>query len=197
VAESPPHIDLFVSYAQDEDGARAREFADRIGAAGASVWMAERSIAGAENYALEVVAAIDACKVFVILCSPASMASPHVAVELQLAFESGKPRLPLVLEPTTPTGQMRYWLAGANRVEVDGDADQWVPEVVRALQLLGVDCAEARDPSSELENRRRMSETVTLKSPPPVPRVRARPGEGTPAYSPFRPDPPPRPRPKT
>ena len=132
--------EVFISYAQDEDHAAASALADRLEGVGATVWIAERSIEGAQNYADEIVAAIDACKVVVALCSHASMQSRHVAVELSLAFEAGRPRLPLVLDGTPFPGQVRYWLADANRIDISGDADTWFPKVERALQRLDVDC---------------------------------------------------------
>src|SRR6516165_10911181 len=96
-AVNPAGADIFISYAQDEDGARALELADRLEAEGVGVWIAHRSIEGAQNYGPEVVAAIDRCQVVVVLCSRAALHSRHVAVELQLAFEAGRPRLPLRL----------------------------------------------------------------------------------------------------
>jgi len=148
--ENPRCAEVFISYAQDEDGARALEIADQLEQVGATVWIAERSIAGAQNYALEIVGAIDACKVVVILCSGASMRSPHVPVEMELAFETGRPRLPLMLEGVEFTNEMRYWLAGANRIDVSGSVDDWLPKVLHALELLAVNVqAAGNDPSAE------------------------------------------------
>ena len=135
--------EVFISYAQDEDRVPALALVDRLEASGASVWIAERRIEGAQNYADEIVAAIDTCTVLIVLCSHASMASRHVAVELGIAFEAGRPRLPLMLDQTPFPGQVRYFLADSNRIDVAGDIDEWYPNVVRALHGLGVRCSES------------------------------------------------------
>src|SRR5262245_54568230 len=118
---SPECGDVFISYAQDEDRDVAFDLADRLEGVGAGVWIADRSIEGAQSYADEIVAAIDSCKVVVVLCSEASMSSRHVSVELELAFEAGKPRLPLMLDSVPLPGQIRYWLADANRIAISGE----------------------------------------------------------------------------
>lgn len=138
--ENPRNADVFISYAQDEDGARAIELADSLEKAGATVWIAERSIEGAQNYGPEIVAAIRGCKVVVLLCSQASLQSEHVAIEIELAFEAQRPRLPLLLEQTPIPDRIAYWLTGANRIDISGPVEQWLPRVLRALQRLGVDC---------------------------------------------------------
>jgi class 3 adenylate cyclase len=103
-----------------------------------SVWIAERSIQGAQNYGPEIISAIERCKVLVLLCSGASLHSGHVAVEVQLAFEAGLPRLPLRLDDTPFPDQIRYWLTGVNWIDIRGPADQWLPRVLQALEQLGV-----------------------------------------------------------
>jgi pimeloyl-ACP methyl ester carboxylesterase len=136
---NPVDAQVFISYAQDEDGARALEVADHLEAAGVSVWIADRSIDGAQNYGPEVVAAIDRCRVLVVLCSAASLHSGHVAVEVELAFEAKRPRLPLRLDDTAFPDQIRYWLTGSNWIDVRGPAAEWVPRVLRALERHGVE----------------------------------------------------------
>src|SRR5262249_19246180 len=106
-ATNPEGAEVFISYAQDEDGARALELAEHLEAAGLTVWLADRSIEGAQNYGPEVVTAIDQCQVVVVLCSAASLGSEHVAVEVELAFEAGRPRLPLRLDDTTFPDRIR------------------------------------------------------------------------------------------
>jgi hypothetical protein len=171
---NPPGAEVFISYAQDEDHAAALALADRVEGVGATVWIAERSIDGAQNYADEIVAAIDACKVVVALCSRASLQSRHVAVELSLAFEAGRPRLPLMLDPTPLPGQVRYWLADANRIDISGPPDQWFPRVLRALQRLGVSCGTADEIAWPEEDD---DDVTTIAVPrdesPPSPRVAA------------------------
>ena len=83
-AANPPGAEVFISYAQNADHEPALALADYIEGAGATVWIAERSIDGAQNYADEIVDAIDRCTVLVVLCSVASMASRHAARPLSM-----------------------------------------------------------------------------------------------------------------
>jgi class 3 adenylate cyclase len=142
---NPTDADVFISYAQDEDGEQALQLADELEAEGTKVWVAERSIEGAQNYGPEVVAALERCKVFVLLCSLASVHSQHVAVEVQLAFESGRPILPLRLDDTPFPDRLRYWLTGWNWIDVSGPPSAWLPRVLRVLQRLGVSRDGAHD----------------------------------------------------
>lgn len=166
--ENPRCAEVFIRYARDEDGAQACAIADELERAGTTVWIAERSIAGAQNYALEIVDAIDACQAVVILCSAASKDSTHVPIEMELAFETGKPRLSLMLEPTELTNQLRYWLAGASRIDVSGAVDQWRPTVLHALALLGVSVRAPTLPSETVVlQHEEVLDALRHATPPP------------------------------
>src|SRR5207248_2657405 len=89
--------EVFISYAQDEDGLAALQVTDALQSAGASIWIAGDSSRGGQNYGPEVVAAINTCKVVVVLTSKSSLRSKHVTTEIQLAFETDRPLLPLRL----------------------------------------------------------------------------------------------------
>src|SRR5262249_58160236 len=86
----------------------------------------------------ELPAAIAACRVLLLMLSPASLASRHVAREVALASQGGKSILPLLLEPTTLTGSLRYHLADVQHLELFGaDPQQKLPAILRALARLG------------------------------------------------------------
>src|ERR1035437_8793767 len=64
-----------------------------------------------------------------VLSSPASMASPNVQQEIQLAWESRRPILPLILEAAHQPEAIRYALAGRQWVEILARAaDAWLAE---------------------------------------------------------------------
>jgi class 3 adenylate cyclase/tetratricopeptide (TPR) repeat protein len=144
-AMNPLAADIFISCAQDEDGDRALELADHLEAAGLTVWLAHRSVEGAQNYGPEIVNAIGQCKALVVLCSRASLQSEHVAVEVELAFEAGRPRLPLRLDETAFPDRIRYWLTGSNWIDASGPATEWLPAVIRALERLDAVGEGSRD----------------------------------------------------
>src|SRR4051794_28114626 len=103
--------EVFISYAS-ADRARVLPIADRLAAAGVSVWIDRNKIEGATRWAEEIALAIEGCKVLVLACSDASMRSWAVKQEIQLAGEDQKALLPLLLEPTRFPAQLRFFLAG-------------------------------------------------------------------------------------
>ena len=133
-------IEVFISYASADRG-RVLAVADRLAAAGVSVWVDRQRIEGATRWTEEIVNGIEACKVLILVCSDASMRSWAVKQELQLAGECQKALLPLILEPSRFPAQMRFFLAGWQWIEVlDRPEEQWLPEVMRSLQRAGVHC---------------------------------------------------------
>src|SRR5207253_4979987 len=118
---------------------RALALADVLEAAGVSVWVDRRSIAGGSSWDAAIVDGITHCTVFALTCSPASLASPNVQQEVRLAWEEQRPILPLRLEAVPIPRELRYPLAGRQWVELlERPEDAWLPDVLRALAGLGM-----------------------------------------------------------
>jgi predicted ATPase len=129
---------VFISYAT-ADRPRALHVADLLETPGISVWIDRKSIAGGTSWSSEIVRGIESCAVFVLLSSASALASPNVQQEIQLAWDSRRPILPLILDSARPPEAIRYALAGRQWIEVlDRPDEQWLPEVIRALAGLGV-----------------------------------------------------------
>src|SRR5580698_5573543 len=107
--------DIFISYSR-KDSAHAIELAERLRADGIEVWIDQRGIVGAEQWATEIVEGIRACSTFIILLSPNSIESENVLRELSLASEKRKRVLPVDIEPTVLPSSFEYPLAGLQRV---------------------------------------------------------------------------------
>jgi hypothetical protein len=145
----PVDPQLFISYAS-ADREQVLPIADQLTAAGVSVWLDRYKIEGASRWAEEIVRGVEACKVFVMMCSDASMRSWAVKQELQLAGECQKALLPLILNQTSFPDQMRFFLAGWQWIEVLGHpVEEWLPRVLRALQRAGVNCRAVESSVSE------------------------------------------------
>jgi hypothetical protein len=129
-------LPVFISYAS-ADRARAVDLAALLEAAGQSVWLDRRSIAGGASWDEEIVNGIRGCGVLALLCTPAAMASPNVQQELRLALQYRKPILPLKLEDAQFPAGMEYILAGRQWVELlNLPQDEWLPRVLHALARL-------------------------------------------------------------
>jgi hypothetical protein len=95
LSQAAPYV--FLSYASvDRD--KALHVADLLEARGIPVWIDRKSIAGGTSWGAEIVRGVEGCAVLVVLSSAAAMASPNVQQEIQLAWESRRPILPLLLE---------------------------------------------------------------------------------------------------
>lgn len=130
---------VFLSYAS-ADRAKALRVADLLEGRGVRVWIDRRSIGGGTSWSAEIVRGIERSAALILLCSRASMASPNVGQEVQLAWDGRRPSLPLILEQVEWPESVRYALAGRQWVDLlDRPDDAWLPDVLRALRQLGVD----------------------------------------------------------
>src|SRR5882724_1466291 len=94
--------DIFISYSS-KDKESADQLAELLISAGLSVWIDQSGIDVATSWSAEIFDAIESCKAFIVMLSPASIASKNVAREVALAFEKNKKILPLDLEPVPLT----------------------------------------------------------------------------------------------
>lgn len=123
--------DVFISYSR-RDKEHALSLAERLRASGCSIWIDTQGIEAATSWSREIVTAIDTCKAVLLLLSESSVASHNVVKEVSLASESRKTILPVDLEHVDLTADLRYQLAGLQRVKyADFDA------ILRGLDRIG------------------------------------------------------------
>ncbi len=101
-------------------------------ASGCSIWIDTQGIEAATSWSREIVTAIDTCKVVLLLLSESSVASHNVVKEVSLASESRKTIIPVDLEHVDLTADLRYQLAGLQRVKY-ADFDG----ILRGLDRIG------------------------------------------------------------
>lgn len=130
--------EVFISYSS-QDRERITQIADELEGGGIHVWLDRNKIPGASNYGLEIVRGIKSCKVFMLMCSNASMRSRNVKAEIQLAWKYERPYLPILLEEISYPEQLQYWLEGYQWIEVmNFPNERWLPRVIHSLRLAGV-----------------------------------------------------------
>jgi predicted ATPase len=130
--------DLFVSYAR-KDREQVLPWVRQLQEAGVSLWLDERDIDAAHLWTTEIVEAIRACKVLLLMLSPASASSEHVVREVTFALEQHKPLLPAMLEPVELPSTLQYPLTGLQQIELfHGEAEAKRTALLRALARLGV-----------------------------------------------------------
>ena len=108
--------DVFISYGSD-DVAIARELRRHLEGGGYSCWMAPDDVSGPKSWAEQIVDAIAACKVMLVLISSVSNQSTHVSKEVDLALGAGIAVLPVRVEDVAPSGALQYLLALAQWID--------------------------------------------------------------------------------
>ena len=107
---------FFVSYSR-----RDQEFALRLAvdlrAAGAAIWMDQVDIRPSDRWDRTIEAAVRDCAGLVLVLSPNSAASDNVLDEVAVAFEAGKPVIPVLIE----TCQIPLRLARVHQIDARND----------------------------------------------------------------------------
>jgi len=141
------HADVFVSYSQP-DRSQAFEIVSQLEACGIKVWVAPRDIAPSAEWAAEIIEAIGASRIMVLVFSGASNSSPQVRREVERAVHRQVPILTVRLEDALPTKSMEYFLS----------AQHWL---------------DAFPPPLSLHCGQLCREVSALLGAPPVPDLRA------------------------
>ena len=144
--------EVFVSYART-DRERVMKLVERMRSAGIGVWVDEGGIHGASLWGQEIVDAIDASKVMILMISDSSISSDNVVKELSIASEDKKPILPVYLHRSEIPKSMRYQLAGIQHIEFfEGQEDEAFQSMLVSLSRLGVSAGETEaKPDAPLE----------------------------------------------
>lgn len=120
----------FVSYSR-----RDQEFALRLAvdlrAAGAAIWMDQVDIRPSDRWDRSIEAAVRDCTGLVLVLSPNSAASDNVLDEVALAFEAGKPVIPVLIE----TCQIPLRLARVHQIDARNDYAGAVAQCRAAMDL--------------------------------------------------------------
>ncbi len=107
-----PH-DVFLSYsASDKDTAFA--VLSGLERQGVRCWIAPRDIPAGSEYGEQIVEAVKACRVFVVVFSAGANSSPHVRREVERAVSLDRTIVPFRVEDVQPTGAMEYCLGGTH-----------------------------------------------------------------------------------
>jgi TolB-like protein/Flp pilus assembly protein TadD len=139
VSDKP--TDVFISYSR-EDQDQVFELATRLRSAGVGLWIDQGSLDAAAQWGQQIVEALDAAKVMLLMISPAAVRSDNVAKEVTLISERRGTILPLHLEQTTIPPSLKYPLAGIQHIELyNGDPEEKLQAVLRSLARLGVNLA--------------------------------------------------------
>jgi len=104
-----PHS-VFVSYSQP-DRQCAFELVSRVEACGVSAWIAPRDVQPAADWAAQIIDAISAARVMVLILSLSSNESPQVRREVERAVSKQIQILPFRLDDVVPSKSLEYFIS--------------------------------------------------------------------------------------
>ncbi len=107
---------LFVSHASVDVGV-ARELCGVLEGVGFRCWLAPDDVVGGD-WAAQIAAAVEGSDGLVVLLSEGANGSAHVAREVTLAIERGRPVIPVRVGEVEPEGALSFLLALAQWVDV-------------------------------------------------------------------------------
>lgn len=102
--------DVFVSYSQPDRDC-AYELTHHLEASGFTVWIAPRDVSPAAEWAAEIIDAIAAARVMVLVFSASSNTSPQVRREVERAVHKDIRILPFRIEDVLPSRSLEYFLS--------------------------------------------------------------------------------------
>ena len=102
--------DVFVSYSQSDHDA-AHELVARVESTGIRCWIAPRDITPVADWAEEIVDAIAASRVMVLVFSASANNSPQVRREVERAVHRGVSILTFRVEDVLPSKSLEYFLS--------------------------------------------------------------------------------------
>jgi TIR domain len=126
-----PQRPVFISYAS-ADATLAQKVCLALEAAGYLCWIAPRNVLPGTMYAGGIVRAIDESTVLVLILSEKSVASAHVAKELERAASKRHPIIALRIDTAPLTPDFEYFLNASQWIE-GGGSDAAIAQVVGAV----------------------------------------------------------------
>ena len=102
--------DVFVSYSQPDRDC-AFELVAHLEARGISVWIAPRDVSPSADWAAEIIDALSAVRIMVLVFSANSNTSPQVRREVERAVHKQLRILPFRIEDVLPSKSLEYFLS--------------------------------------------------------------------------------------
>jgi hypothetical protein len=106
-------FDVFVSHSS-KDKTVADATCAALEAAGIRCWIAPRDVTPGHSYGEDLIDALDACRVMVLVFSSSSNASPQIAREVERCVSRGVTIVPLRIENVVPTKAMAYFVGSVH-----------------------------------------------------------------------------------
>ena len=124
---------VFLSF-DSEDERSAKEFAERLSAAGFDVWNSAQELLPGDNWGLKVGKALEESDAMIVLLSPQSVKSPWVRHEIEYAVGSRKYEGRVIPVMVRPTPDIPWVLRQFQVVRADKERDEAARQIVQKLR---------------------------------------------------------------
>ena len=123
---------IFLSYAR-HDSDIVDSLVRDLEAEGHQVWLDREAIKGGDQWRRQIVNAIEGADVFLVVLSPNSTQSDNVRKELDLAEGENLQIMPVVIDFADIPPEMKYQLAGLQRIDLSYNYKQGFSKLLDAL----------------------------------------------------------------
>lgn len=124
---------IFISYSTANQ-IIADKIYNELKQSGFKTWFAKESVNAGQNYASDIVKAIQSSSCLVLLYSKDSDSSVHVQKELDLALRYKKKIYPLRIENIEPKEAMEYFLSGTQYIDIFNDFNKEFTNFIEYLR---------------------------------------------------------------
>src|ERR1041385_385498 len=124
--------EVFISYSS-ANAAEAQAVCEALESQGIACWMAPRNIIPGADWSEAIIAALNTCRLLVLVLSEASNQSPQVKREIERVVHRNLPILTFRLEPVQLTPALEYFISSSH----------WLNAIERPLTPYLYDLAQA------------------------------------------------------
>jgi len=124
---------IFISYSS-KDLALASQIDSCLQKSDLQTWFAPRDIEAGTSFAERITEGIKKADLLLLVFTSNTNASPHVALELNLAISFGKIIFPVRFEKADPTGTLKYFLGLSQWMDISSPTDPLFPSVIAGIK---------------------------------------------------------------
>lgn len=126
---------IFVSYSSDDKDI-VNQLLQRLRQSNYEVWIDRESIKGGDLWRRQIVEGVESSEAFIIALSQNSIKSDNVRKELDIAVDAKKQIIPVDIESVNIPPEMRYQLAGLQRINFVTDFNNGFSQLLVALKSI-------------------------------------------------------------
>ena len=140
--------DVFISYSS-KDKTAVDTVVEALEEAWINCWIAPRNVRPGMQYGGQILKALAASRLLVLILSPEANASAHVVNEVERAVSKNIPVFPFLIRKVVPSGSLELFISSTQWLDgSDGPMERYLPDLVEAVRgKLKARTGQGREPS--------------------------------------------------